>query len=143
VSDLVFFKHQYITNPQVTPEPLALKAAAELTSALKGTVSRETETAEALAKVSELFIKIAAEKAAAARAKEQRNTHCTHPTAHRAVPPPRVELPTAPPPRVQNPLVDDCRVVGGKTELQIVNTQMQIGDPRLHVAEGVTLHREC
>jgi hypothetical protein len=36
VSDSIFFKHQYITNPQVTPEILVLKAAAELTSALRG-----------------------------------------------------------------------------------------------------------
>ncbi len=97
VSDSVFFKHQYITNPQVTPETLVLKAASELTSALKGTVSRETETAEALAKVSKLFVKIAEAKAVTTRAKEQRNTHRTHPTARRAVPPPRVVPPTAPP----------------------------------------------
>jgi hypothetical protein len=34
VSDAVFFKHQYITNPQLTPETLTMKAALELTSAL-------------------------------------------------------------------------------------------------------------
>jgi hypothetical protein len=28
VSDRVFFKHQYITNPQITPETLVIKAAA-------------------------------------------------------------------------------------------------------------------
>ncbi len=55
VSNTVFFKHQYITNPQITPETLVMKAAAELTSALKGRVSRDAETAEALAKVGELF----------------------------------------------------------------------------------------
>ncbi len=63
VSDSVFFKHQYITNPQHTPETLVLKAAAELTSVLKGTVSQETETADALEKVSELFHKIAEARA--------------------------------------------------------------------------------
>ena len=41
-----------------------MKAAAELTSALKGTVSRDAETADALTKVSELFQIIAAAKAA-------------------------------------------------------------------------------
>ncbi len=41
ISDLVFFKHQYIMNPQLTLETLVLKAASELTSALKSTVSRE------------------------------------------------------------------------------------------------------
>ncbi len=143
VSDSIFFKHQYITNPQVTPETLVLKAAAELTSALKGTVSRETETADALAKVSELFAKIAEAKATQRAARNEQNTNRTHPTARRAVPPPRVEQPTAPPPRVQVPTVDDCRVLGGRrqivrvpntlqivtplTELQIENTPMQIG----------------
>ena len=82
VSDSIFFKHQYITNPQVTPETLVLKAAVELTSALKGTVSRETETADALAKVSELFAKIAEAKAARTTARELRNENRTHPEAH-------------------------------------------------------------
>jgi hypothetical protein len=63
VSDTVFFKHQYITNPHVTPETLVLKAAGELTSALKGTTTRDTELADALTKVSELFTKIAAAEA--------------------------------------------------------------------------------
>jgi hypothetical protein len=63
VSDSVFFKHQYITNPQIIPETLVMKAAAELTSALKGTVSKDAETTDALTKVSELFQKIAAAKA--------------------------------------------------------------------------------
>jgi hypothetical protein len=82
VSDSVFFKHQHITNPQITPETLVIKAAVELTSALKGTVSQDTEMAEALAKFSYLFHKIAAAKADRAKAKEQRNHHCTHPNSH-------------------------------------------------------------
>jgi hypothetical protein len=64
ISDLVFFEHQYITNPQLTPETLVLKAASELTSALKGMMLREAETADALAQVSKLFHKIAEAKAA-------------------------------------------------------------------------------
>jgi hypothetical protein len=75
-----------ITNPQVMPETLILKAAAELTSALKGAELRETETAEALAKVSELFLKIAESKAAKTMAREQQNANSTHPAAPRAVP---------------------------------------------------------
>ncbi len=90
VSDAVFFIHQYITNPQLTPETLVMKAALELTSALKGTVLRNVETADALAKVSNLFHKIAQAKAATAKAKEQRNHHQTHPNARRLVPLPRV-----------------------------------------------------
>ena len=126
ISDSVFFKHQYITNPQITPETLVMKAAAELTSALKGTVSQDAETADALAKVSKLFQKIAASKAERAKAKEQRNQHRTHPSSRRAVPIPRVD--NEPPirqavtiPRVQaTPTADDCRVVGGGSGLKIV-----------------------
>jgi hypothetical protein len=129
VSDSVFFKHQYITNPQITPETLVMKAAAELTSALKGTVSQDVETADALAKVSKLFQKIAASKAERAKAKEQWNQHCTHPSSRRAVPIPRVE--NKPPtrqavtiPRVQaTPTGDDCCVVGDESRLQIVECE--------------------
>jgi hypothetical protein len=48
ISDRVFFKHQYITNPQVTPKTLIIKVALDLTSALKGMVSRDGKMAEAL-----------------------------------------------------------------------------------------------
>jgi len=91
MSDSVFFKHQYITNPQIKPETLVMKAAAELTSALKGTVSQDVETADALAKVSDLLQKIAASKAERAKAKEEQNQHRTHPSSRRAVSIPRVE----------------------------------------------------
>jgi hypothetical protein len=129
VSYSVFFKHQYIPNPQITPETLVMKAAAELTSALKGTVSQDAETADALAKVSELFQKIAASKAERAKAKEQRDQHRTHPSSRRAVPIARVE--NEPPirqavfiTRVQaTPTADDCRVVGGGSRLQIVECE--------------------
>jgi hypothetical protein len=65
----VFFKHQYITNPQVTPETLVIKVASKLTSALKRTVSRNGKMAEALEKFSKLFTKIAAANATMAKAK--------------------------------------------------------------------------
>jgi hypothetical protein len=71
ISNTVFFKHQYITNPQVTPKTLVIKMALDLTSALKGTVSCDCKTAEALQKFSELFTKIAAAKSELAKAKEQ------------------------------------------------------------------------
>jgi hypothetical protein len=132
ISNLVFFKHQYITNPQLTPETLVSKAALELTSALKGTVSCKAETADALAQVSELFHKIAEAKVATVKAKEQWNIHCTHPNAHRVAPLPRVLInphtqPAVPLPRLQaTPPVDDCRVVGGGNEKQIVHIPTQI-----------------
>ncbi len=143
ISDLVFFKHQYITNPQLTPETLVLKATLELTSALKGTVLRKAETADALAQVSKLFHKIAETKAATAKAKEQWNTHRTHPYARRAVPLPRVLInlhtPAVPLPRVQAaPPVDDCHVVGGGSERQIVHTPMQIVGSQLQIVGDKT-----
>jgi hypothetical protein len=58
-------------NPQVTPKILVTKAALEFTSALKGMVSCNGKTTDALEKFSELFTKIAAAKAAMEKAKEQ------------------------------------------------------------------------
>jgi hypothetical protein len=119
VSDRLFFKHQYITNLQIMPETLVVKAAAELTNVLKGKVSRDGETAEALQKVSILFTKIAAAKAATTRARDQ-----THPMVHPSVPLPRVV--NRPPtqedlvPRVPTgPTEADCRV-------RLVGDTMQI-----------------
>jgi hypothetical protein len=107
VSNAVFFKHQYVTNPQITPETLVIKAAAELTSALKGLVSQDVETADALAKVGDLFHKIAAAKADRAKAKEQRNLHRTHPISCQVVPLPRVDN-NVPPPNKPYPF-QGCR----------------------------------
>ncbi len=144
ISNLVFFKHQYITNSQLMPETLVLKAALKLASALKGTVSCEAETADALARVSELFHKIAEAKAATTKAKEQQNTHRTHPNACRAVPLPRVLInphtqPAVSLPRVQAaPSVDDCRVVGGGSERQIVHTPTQVVGSQLQIVGDKT-----
>jgi hypothetical protein len=90
ISDTVFFKHQYITNPQVTPKTLIIKAASDLTCELKGTISRNGKMAEALQKVRELFTKIAAAKSELAKAKEQQNNLQNHPNARQAVPLPRI-----------------------------------------------------
>ncbi len=73
ISNKVFFKHQYITNPKVSPETMVIQAMQQLTSALQGNIALETKMAEALRGVSKLFTKIVAAKASAAKAKEQRN----------------------------------------------------------------------
>ncbi len=62
----------------------------DLTSALKGLISHNGKTAEALKKFSKLFTKIAAAKSEFAKAREQRNNLCNHPNACQAVPLPRV-----------------------------------------------------
>ena len=36
VSDTIFFKHKYITQPPVSPEDTIVAAAQQLTAALKG-----------------------------------------------------------------------------------------------------------
>jgi hypothetical protein len=100
ISDTVFFKHQYITNPTLSPESHVVAAAQQLATALKGTIPAGNETAEALTKVSELFTKIAAAKQAAAVAKEQQNRLRAHPAARSTTHLPRVD---APPPRVDVP----------------------------------------
>ncbi len=113
ISDTVFFKHQYITNPQVTPKTLIIKAASDLTSALKGTISRDGKTAEPLQKFSKLFTKITAAKSKSAKAKEQQNNLQNHPKARQAVPLPRVAArpptPSSKFPRVPIEIVEaDC-----------------------------------
>jgi hypothetical protein len=102
-----------------------MKAELDLTSALKGTVLRDAETADALAKVSNLFHKMAQAKAATATAKDQWNHHQTHPNTCQMVPLPRVANKppaplTAPLPRVQAaPALEDCCVgcVGGGVQI--------------------------
>ncbi len=141
VSNTVFFKHQYITNLQVTPETLVIKAALELTSALQESVSHNGKTAEALEKFSKLFTKIAAAKAAMAKAKEQWNNLRTHPNACRAVPLPRVvdrpPIPASPLPRVPvAPAEADCHIRGVGKSVQTVGTASQVTVPPMQVVES-------
>ena len=117
ISDTVHFKHQYITNPTVSPESHVVAAAQQLATALQGNIPAGNETAEALKKVSNLFTKIAAAKQEFAKAKAQRNRVRATPAARQTTHLPRV---TAPLPRVADPpeadccvtpRVEDCRVV--------------------------------
>jgi hypothetical protein len=115
ISDTVFFKHQYITNPQVTPKTFIIKVAGDLTRALKGVISCNGKTAEALQKFSELFTKIAAVISELAKAKEQWDNLQKHFNAHRAVPLPRVtKRPSTPASPLPMVLIDitkaDCGV---------------------------------
>jgi hypothetical protein len=43
-----FFKHQYITNPTVSPESHVVTAAQQLATALQGNIQAGNKTAEAL-----------------------------------------------------------------------------------------------
>jgi hypothetical protein len=107
ISNTVIFKHQYITNPTISPESHVVAAAQQLAMALKGNIPVGNETAEALKKVSELLIKIARVKQEATKAKEQRNKIRANPTAHITMHLPRVTIPhprvNVPAPRVDKP----------------------------------------
>jgi hypothetical protein len=71
ISNTVFFKHQYITNPEVSYKTMVIQAAQQLTSTLQGNVAPETKAADAQRRVRKLFTKIATAKALTAKAKEQ------------------------------------------------------------------------
>jgi hypothetical protein len=48
ISNTVFFKHQYITNPTVSPGSHIIVAAQQLATALKGNIPAGNKMAEAL-----------------------------------------------------------------------------------------------
>jgi hypothetical protein len=118
ISDTVLFKHQYITNPEISPKSHMVAASQQLATALKGNIPAGNKTAEALTKVSKLFTKIAAAKQAVTAAKEQQirlradaTTQITHiPRVDKPLPrvnklPPRVDKPS---PRMAEPQVDQA-----------------------------------
>jgi hypothetical protein len=90
---MVFFKHQYITNPIVSPESHVAAAAQQLTIALQGNIPTGNKTAEALQKVSKLFTKTAMAKNEVAKAKTMRNRVCATQAMHIPRVIPRVEMP--------------------------------------------------
>ena len=83
ISNTVHFKHQYITNPKISPESHIVAAAQQLATTLKGNTPTGNETAEALMKVRKLFTKIATVKNEIAKAKEQRNKLRANPAARK------------------------------------------------------------
>jgi hypothetical protein len=97
VSNTVNFKHQYITNPTVSPESLFIATAQQSTAALKGNIPGGNETMEGLTKMSKLFTRIAVAKQEVAAAKAQQNKLRAHPAAQQTPLLPRV---AAPAPRV-------------------------------------------
>jgi hypothetical protein len=48
ISDTVFFKHQYITNPTISPKSHVVAVAQQLTIALQGNMPTGNKTAEAV-----------------------------------------------------------------------------------------------
>jgi hypothetical protein len=78
ISDTVHFKHQYITNPTVSPESHVVAAAQQLATALQGNIPAGNETAEALKQVSDLFTKIAMAKARSQKQKHNETEYEQH-----------------------------------------------------------------
>jgi hypothetical protein len=91
ISGIVFFKHQYIRNPTISPESHVVAVAQQLTIVLQGNIPTGNKTAEALQKVSKLFTKIAMAKNELAKANTMRNRVCTNQAARQAMHIPRVE----------------------------------------------------
>jgi hypothetical protein len=91
--------------PTMSPESHVVEAAQRLTTALKGNIPTDSETAVGLTKLGELFNQIATAKAAAAAKQLElaidRQTIKMHPTPAEIVPVPRVEVPI---PRVKVPI---------------------------------------
>jgi hypothetical protein len=55
ISNTLFFKHQYIANPAISPDSHVVAAAQQLVTALKGNIPAGNEMAEALTRVSKLL----------------------------------------------------------------------------------------
>ena len=107
-------KHQYITNPTISPESHVVAAAQQLVQALGGHIPAGNKTAEALTKACELFTKRASAKQQAARARAEQNILRSNSAAQKTTHLPRValsQLPRveAPSPRIApEPQVDCC-----------------------------------
>ncbi len=100
ISNTVFFKHQYITNPTISPESHVAAVAQQLTNMLQGNIPTGNKTAEALQKVSKLFTKIVMAKNGLAKAKTMHNRVHANQAARQATHIPRAEAPI---PRVETP----------------------------------------
>jgi len=73
ISDTVFFKHKYITQPTVTPADTIVKALDDLTHALKGRRNIKGEAQmEALEKIDELLNNIPKQLEPERRQKQQK-----------------------------------------------------------------------
>jgi hypothetical protein len=85
ISDTVWFKHKYITQPNVTPVDQIVKAINDLTCALKGRKNTEgLEQMEALQKLEELLTK--------SQIPEEEPRVTFEPSAKPPAPSPRVEI---------------------------------------------------
>ena len=67
---MVFFKHKYLTNPDVTPEDKVIAAAQILTQTMKVNLTGKCKEMEALENVADIF-----ETVAKIKAQEQKQKH--------------------------------------------------------------------
>ncbi len=101
ISDMVFFKHQCIRNPTISPESHVVAAAQQVTITVQGNIPTGNKTAEELWKVIKLFTKIAMAKNKAVKAKANCNRVCATQATWQATHLPRMEAPI---PRVKTPI---------------------------------------
>ena len=101
ITDTVWFKHKYITQPTVTPADQIVKAINDLTCALKGKNNVEgLEQMEALQKLEELLTKSPIHEEDLSRAKQEPRV-TFEPSVKPPAPSPRVEITKPDRPRIQ------------------------------------------
>jgi len=101
ITDTVWFKHKYITQPKVTPADQIVKAINDLTCALKGKNNVEgLEQMEALQKLEELLTKSPIHKDDLSRVKQEPRV-TFEPSVKPSAPSPRVEITEPEIPRIQ------------------------------------------
>jgi hypothetical protein len=130
VSNTVNFKHQYITNPTVSPESLVVAVAQQLTAALKGNIPGGNETMKGLTKVSKLFTRIAVAKQEVAAAKTQWNKLRAHPAARQTPLLPRVATPAP-------------RVVTTVPRVEVAEADCHVSPNDCHVGGNIIVSPRC
>ena len=108
ISDTVFFKHKYITQPTVTPADTIVKALDDLTNALKGRRNVKGEAQiEALEKIDELLNNIPKHMEPERRQEQQKQVtfdEATAPSKENRVP---MKRQTAPVRTTRRPTIED------------------------------------
>ena len=75
VSDTIFVKHKYLTQPSVSPEDVVVAVAHQLMVVLEGNAKGNHKELEILTKVAGLFDKLAKEKTEKANKNKQEQTN--------------------------------------------------------------------
>jgi hypothetical protein len=137
-SDLVFFKHQYITQPTLTQADIIVKAIDDLTHALKGRKNvKGNAQIEALEKIDELLNNIL-KKLSTVREKQvtpNENTHpVTQPIAETVIDSTSVQTPI---PRVQNDINSELITISPLTVRVLNKSKENISPKQLNIRHRI------